>query len=381
LFVLVVGSQVVRTALLGWRGASSNVVESAWPSHPQVLTSSIMADVGKAAAEGDEPGEPTLAELRQLAASEPLAVEPMLIQGAVALRSGDYKRAEALLLEARRRGPRSPGARYLLGDVYLRTGRPLQAMAEMAVLNRLIPAASMQLAPALAQYAMTPGAGASGQVASILAAYPELEQPLLAELAKEPKNADLVLLLAGRSRSRTASPPWQRVLLNSMIKTGEHAKARAIWAKLARVPEAEPGLFNAAFQPINAPPPFNWEITGGSGGVAEAREGGLEILYFGRDDVVFARQTLLLRPGRYRLQMNVTARSGDPAAAAWSVSCLGAKEALIDLPLRSGAVGADFSVPGGCPVQEIRLRAEGKEFPEQADFRIADLRLGKAGAR
>ncbi len=338
-----------------------------------------MAGVGAAAAQAEDPAEPTLAELRRLAASEPLAVEPMLVHGAVALRKGDYRRAEALLLEARRRAPRSPGARYLLGDLYLRTGRALPAMAEMAVLNRLVPAASMQLAPALAQYSTTPRA--SGQVAAILAAYPELEQPLLAELAKEPKNADLVLALAGRTRTRSANPPWQRVLLNSLIRNGQHGKAHAIWAELAGVPAGEPGLFNAAFQPINAPPPFNWDIAGGSGGVAEAREGGLEILYFGREDVIFARQTLLLRPGRYRLQMNVTARSGDPAAAAWIVSCLGVKEPLLELPLRSGAVGAEFTVPGGCPVQEIRLRAEGKEFSEQADLRIADLRLGKAGAR
>ncbi len=379
MFVLIAGAQVIRTALLAWRGASSGIAESSWPSHPQVLTSSIMAGVGAAAAQGEDPAEPTLAQLRRLAASEPFAVEPMLVHGAIALRSGDYRRAEPLILEARRRGPRSPGARYLLGDLYLRTARPLQAMAEMAVLNRLIPGASMQLAPALAQYATMPGA--RGQVAAIVAAYPELEQPLLVEVAKEPKNADLVLTLAGRSRTRSATAPWQRVLLNTLIKNGEHGKAYAIWAKLAGVPTGEPGLFNAAFQPIGAPPPFNWDIAGGSGGVAEAREGGLEILYFGRDDLVFARQTLLLRPGRYRLQMTVTARSGDPGAAAWTVTCRGVKQSLLELPLRAGAVGAEFSVPGGCPVQEIRLRAQGKEFAEQADFRIADLRLGKAGAR
>ena len=379
MFVLVAGAQVVRTALLLSQGAASSPARKTWPGHPQVLTSTIMAEVGTAAGQGEEPPEATLEQLRLLTSKEPLALEPMLIHGAIALRGGDYRRAEALLLEARRRGPRSPGARYLLGDLYLRSGRPLDAMGQMAVLNRLVPAASIQLAPALAQYATTPGA--SGQVAAILAAYPELEQPLLTELAKEPKNADLVVALAARSRSQSATAPWQRVLLNTLIRNGEHGKAYAMWARLAGVPAGEPGLFNAGFQSINAPPPFNWDIGGGNGGVAEAREGGLEILYFGRDDLVFARQTLLLRPGRYRVQMTVTARSGDPAVAAWVVACLGAKEALLKLPLRSGPVGAEFTVPGGCPAQEIRLRAEGKEFSEQADFRIADLRLGKAGAQ
>lgn len=379
MFVIVAGAQIVRTVLLSSNGASSSIAVSTWPLHPQVQTSAIMAAVGGAAAKGEQPPERTLQQLRSLTSKEPLALEPLLVHGAIAVRSGDFARAEALLVEARRRAPRSPAARYLLGDLYLRSGRALQAMAEMAVLNRLMPAASMQLAPALAQYATTPGA--SGNVRAILDGYPELEQPLLAELAKDPRNADLVLALASAGRSEAATPAWQRVLLRALINGGDYARAHAIWARLAGVKAGEPGLFNPAFQPIGAPPPFNWDIAGGSGGVAEAKSGGLEILYFGREDVVFARQTMLLRTGRYRLQMTVSTRSGDPLAAAWTVTCLGGRQRLLELPLKAqGQVSAEFTVPGGCPAQEIALRAEGKEFPEQADFRVADLRLSKAGA-
>ena len=44
-----------------------------------------------------------------------------------------------------------------MGDLYLRTDRPVDAMAEMAVLNRLLPTGSQQLAPSLAAYAKAPG--------------------------------------------------------------------------------------------------------------------------------------------------------------------------------------------------------------------------------
>lgn len=100
--------------------------------------------------------------------------------------------------------------------------------------------------------------------------------------------------------------------------------------------------------------------------------------------MLFAQQTMLLEPGRYRLDLNVQARSGDPQSASWRVTCLRSRQRLLDLPLRlgsrSGPIGADFSVPPGCPAQQIELRAEGKEFPEQSDFRVEQLRLTKAGA-
>lgn len=383
LFVLVAGAQVARTALLSSSGASSSVAQSTSPEHPQVLTSTIMAAVGAAAAKGEEPGAATLRQLERLAVKEPLAPEPLLVHGAIAVRGGDYRRAEALLVEARRRAPRSPAGRYLLADLYLRSGRAMPAMAEMAVLNRLIPASSMQLAPALAAYTATPGA--LGQVRAILAAYPELEQPLLAQLAQEPKNINLVLALAKPRPSDRATPGWQRNMLTALINAGSYERAYRMWARFAGVKPVAPGLFNPGFQPINAPPPFNWEFARGSGGVAEATSGGLDVLYFGREDVLFAHQTMLLPPGRYRLAMQLNVRSGDPRSSAWRVTCLRSRQQLLELPLsvgsRSGPLAGDFTVPGGCPAQRIELRAVSKEFPEQADFRIAQLRLAKAGGQ
>ncbi|HKH29191.1 MAG TPA: tetratricopeptide repeat protein, partial [Sphingomicrobium sp.] len=157
-----------------------------------------MDDVGEAAARGSAPDQQTLARLEQLAGREPLSAQPFLVQGAIATREGDYERAERLLTIARQRAPRSPAARYLMGDLYLRANRPVDAMAEMAVLNRLLPAGSQQLAPSLAAYAKVPGS--LPQIRAILASYPEIEEPLLATMSSDVTNTGAILQLASYSK-------------------------------------------------------------------------------------------------------------------------------------------------------------------------------------
>ena len=100
--------------------------------------------------------------------------------------------------------PRSPATRFLLADLYLRSGRPIQAMGEMAVLNRFVPASAAGLAPALAAYARD--RGTLPQIKAILKSYPELEEPLLAQLSEDARNADAILALASTKREPIAAP-------------------------------------------------------------------------------------------------------------------------------------------------------------------------------
>lgn len=330
-----------------------------------------MAGVGQAAARGEDPGRETLAALQALAAADPLASEPFLIQGAMALRSGDLRRAERLLSEARQRTPRAPAARYLLADLYLRTGRPLPALVEMSVLNRLLPQASLQLPPALAAYAKTPGA--AGQLGAIVRAYPELKPALLDQLSADAANAELVLSLAGKD----PDGPWRGKLVQALLDAGNHAKARRVWEQLsgAKVPAA--GLFNPGFEASEAPPPFNWQLANDGGGVADGGSRALDVLYYGRSDMVLAAQTLLLPPGTYRLGMRVRGDVGEPGSVRWIVRCLGGGEPLLELPLPAEA-GA-FQVPADCKVQRLELVAVGQEFPKQAQFSVGGLQLTRVG--
>lgn len=335
-----------------------------------------MKDVGTAAGKGEEPGSQTLFKLRQLAARQPLSWEPFLVEGAIELRKGKLVRAGNLIESARDRAPRSPAARYLLADVYLKSNRPLQAMGEMAVLNRLVPAASVQLAPSLAGYARTPGA--IPQIRQILASYPELETPLLAKLSWDPNNADLILSLASKKRAAGPAPDWQRLMLTTLVNNGQYEKAFAIWQRLAGVPNLRGGFYDPGFVETSAPPPFNWQLAQGAGGVAERNSGELQILYFGRDNAELASQVLLLPPGRYRLQMTL---SGElPQAASWRVTCLPANRDIASIPLaKTGPAGGEFNVPGDCKAQRVTLAAQASDLPDSVDFRISDLRLARIG--
>lgn len=230
---------------------------------PDALPVRIMTDVGTAAARGKAPSDRTMADVHRLAIQRPLNWEPFLVQGAIALRQADYARAELLILDAKLRAPRSPAARFLLAQAYLQTNRPVEAMAEMAVLNRLLPSASAQLAPALADYARAPGA--VRQIRTILQSYPELETPLLAKLSSDPDNTDLILALSTSKQPAGPAPDWQRLLLTTLINAKQYDKAYAIWRKMAGAPDLRGGFYNPDFADQAAPPPFNWQFTPGAG--------------------------------------------------------------------------------------------------------------------
>lgn len=333
-----------------------------------------MGDVGRAAAAGQAPGNKTLAKVEKLAVAQPLSAEPFLVHAAMALREGDIVRAERLLLAARQRAPRSPAARYLLGDLYIRTGRPVQAMTEMAVLNRLIPSAGARLAPALAEYARTPGA--VPKLRAILGSYPELETPVLASLASSPGNAGLILSLASANSANGPAPDWQRLMLITLVNSGEYEKAHAIWRRLARVPNLRGGFYNPDFSDRVAPAPFNWQFAQGAGGVAEPGPDGLQVIYFGRDNVDLAQQLLLLPTGRYRIEMNVSGDLAAEGSLGWKVTCVGANAEFFRLPLRaSGSIAGEFAVTPACKAQRIALAAEAPDVPDAADFRVSGLQL------
>lgn len=374
-FVLVAGIWIVRSTIVDLSGGTSEAARSAWPSHPDVLSAGVMEQVGLAAARGQEPGPRTMAAVRQLAIEQPFSPFPFLVHGALAARRGEYPRAELLLLQARQRAPRAPAARFMLADLYLRTGRALPAMREMAVLNRLVPGMAGQLAPALAAYAATPGA--VPELRSLLNRYPELTAGLMVALSADATNDRVLLQLADASGA--SSGDWQRVVLNAMIARGAYAEAYTLWTRFADVEPRRSSLFNPGFSPVGAPPPFNWELAKGSGGFAEPRSGSLEVLYYGREDLALASQLLLLQPGAYRLAMNVRVTEGVPSALRWTLTCAGTARPLMNLPLGPARLTGSFVVPEGCAAQRLELRAVADERNDRAGLTIGALQLTKLG--
>lgn len=331
-----------------------------------------MGQVGEAAANGGNPSQATLRQLQAVATSDPLRTEPFLVEGALAERAGAYDRAKQLLEQARLRDPRSAAARYLYADTSVRQGRVVEGLKEMAVLSRLVPSAAIQLVPALAQFARTPGS--SGKLAGILAENPQLRNPLLVALAANPDNAELIVALAGppSKTSNSDTRAWQARLLLGMIAQGNYQRAYDFWRRFALLPAGEqPLLFNGNFRDLPAPPPFNWAFSASPAGIAEPGPQGLRVLYYGRQDAVLATQTLILPPGTYRFDAPA---SGDIVAGAlsWTLGCVGSRSYLLNVGLGGPKPTAGtFAVPAsGCPAQELQLNGFQEDSPEDSDIRI-----------
>lgn len=344
---------------------------------PAALASKAMAGIGQAAAQGTDPDEMTFRGLRAVAVSDPLRTEPFLVEAAMAEKGGDYDRAKQLLLQARSRDPRSAAARYLYADTAVRQGRIVEGLREMAVLSRLVPGASIQLVPALAQFARTPGS--HDKLAGILAQNPQLKNPLLIALAANPDNAGLIVALAGPPSAKPTpdTTAWQTRLLDGLVERGEYNRAYELWRHFAQLPQGPPSfLFNARFRQLAAPPPFNWDLNSSDAGIAEAGNGNLRVLFYGRQEAVLASQLLLLPPGSYRLLSPVVGQIV-PSALSWTVTCVGAKASLVELPLdRSGLQQATLSVPeASCMAQLLQLNGKMQDSPQNVDIQIGPLQI------
>lgn len=353
----------------------------AFASHPDALADGAMGEIGASAARGGSVPPSARQAMASVARKAPLVPDPFLVEGTIAQMVGESSRAERLFLEARDRDPRSQGARYFLADRYLKTNRILPGLVELGALTRLSEKASQPLVPALAAYAKTPGAIA--ELRRFFDFAPATRDSTLALLSEDSRNAPLILSLAPETLDGAAPADWHGRLIQSLIRAGDYAGADALWSRVSGV--ANRGLlFNPQFRVSSAPPPFNWQFSTGSAGVADpSGSGGLDVIYYGRADVSLASQLLRLAPGRYRLAMRVEGPS-QASGLAWTIICVPSSKALVQLPLGTvgkGMIAADFAVPpGDCPAQAIELRGRPANSEATEQFTISNLRLDSLAA-
>jgi tetratricopeptide (TPR) repeat protein len=380
LLALVMGLEIARLTVAN-RVADDDPAFAAWlaPGSPSANVSAGMAAVGRAAAQGRDPDQLTMDRFRAAAAAAPLAPEPFLLHGALAERAGDLQRARILLDQARLRNPRSTAALYLLADISVRENDVLAALSDIATLARLLPAASMQVIPSLAQFARTPGA--EKELGAVLEANPKLKRPLLISLAADPANAELVLSLAGSDSASldTDARSWKALLVRGFVARGDYDRAYRIWRNFAGLPaNASPLVFNGDFRRTPAPPPFDWSYASGTGGVAEPDSGRLHVLYYGRDNnFILATQLLLLPPGVYRLRSPVT-HTGAGQSLGWNIACAKSGSQLLDSPIGGGVL--EFTVQEGCPAQTLTLRGRSSDTPQDVDALIGPVSIQKAAS-
>lgn len=366
----------IRSALVtAYLPTDLEAAATIWEEHPRVLAALSQLAIAEAAAQQTPLPPDASARIAELAERAPLAHEPFVAAGAVALSAEQHQqhvKAEQLLLAARTRAPRSTVTRYLLAELYGRENRLGPALRELAVVRRLTPTLSEPLVAALARFVQREGH--VQELRAVLRADPELEASLLSALASDPKNADLILSLADSQRGSEATPPWVQKLLASLVEAGEFRKAHALWLQFAPADQSRAAEW--VFARSAYPSPFTWQFTEESAGSAVPAGNGLEVFYSGRQTVNLASKLVLLPAGSYTMSLVVSGTPPSSDTVRWSVTCLPSEEKIADLPvMKSGRLSAQFDVAETCVAQKFELKGLAQSIPETATFTISEMRV------
>ncbi|MBA3668751.1 MAG: hypothetical protein H0W71_01590 [Sphingomonas sp.] len=334
-----------------------------------------MVGIARSAGHRQPVAAATLALMDDAAIKSPLSSEPFLVRGVEASLSGDQLTGARAFIQAQRREPRSTPAAYFLADYYLRAGKPHQGLRQATLLARLSPGGVATAAPYVAAYAQNPSNWR--EIRALFRSDKSIQDNVLMALARDGKNAGVILAIADRSH-RSATSPWLPTLLQSLVRNGDFGRARVIWASVARV-NTSPGtwLYDATFSDPAAPPPFNWQLTSSHLGIAERQPNHrLRVLYYGADDGVLASQLLLLRPGTYRLRAAVASGGIHPEKLSWLLRCNKSSNPLSSIPLDAAAQrGWTFKVPANCHAQWLELWGRSEDVPQQAEATLGGLQL------
>lgn len=375
------------SAVDGLVGKYPTVAAAVAPNDPRVTVALAMAEF-RARGGAVTPAAAAAAQRSLLKA--PLAEEPFLLAAVDALVARDDARAVRLLREARRRNPRSRTTRLLLLDRSLRAGRVAEAGADISILSNLIPEATKVLVPELAKFAADPATAAALQ--RTLEADPGMRNAVLEHLTANGADPELILRLAdlpAPNGTPLGQAPWQSALMNRLVAEGEVAAAYELWKRFAGIaaPGRKTSVYDGRFEGLPGQPPFNWNLSTGTAGVAERGSGPvLNVDYYGRDAADFATQLLMLPPGRHRLSFQVEgSATGEGSRLGWRLLCNGQSQPLAELPLveigyAPTRLATEFTVPAnGCASQWLALSGNPGEFPKAQIVTISDVRVEKAG--
>lgn len=381
LAALLLAVQVVRNAaVLALAGMRPAYAARIWAGHPAIETGLAMTEIARAS-RARQPTPPSAFALIGAAAEKaPLAPEPYLVRGVQAGLAGDANAAERAFEAAQWRNPRSLPAAYFLAESYFRSGNVSGGLKEVAALARLSPDGGTAAVPYLAQYAADRANWPA--LRQLFRSDPRLARPVLVALASNISTVPAALALVDPREA--GIPQWLVPMVDTLIKAGDYGRARAVWARAAgpAIPTGEL-LHDADFRDGLAPPPFNWQLTSSTVGLAERQPGGrLHILFYGNEDGTLASQLLLLPPGSYRLSMKLAGDSARAHALTWSLWCDKAAQPLFSVTLDVAAArGWQFQVPAGCQAQWLKLSGVSGDVPQQIDVAVGGLVLAKAGPR
>jgi len=375
---LLIAAQIVRNAAVSALAeAKPAAAAKAWSGHPASEIGLAMTEIARSSRARQPIPQWAFAKIEDAAAKAPLAAEPFLVRGVQAQVTGDGAAAQRAFEAAQWRNPRSLPAAYFLADRYFRSGNVPGGLREVGALARLSPDGGTAAVPYLTQYAMSSANWPA--LRSLFATNPHVAQPVLIMLASDVKTVPAALALA--TPRETGNQPWLGAVVDTLIKAGDYSQARAAWVRMAGPgSRSDELLHDANFRDTSSPPPFNWQLTSSTVGLAERQRGALHVLFYGDEDGTLASQLILLPPGGYRLSLRL---AGDPARAhalTWAVWCDKAPQPLASVTLDVAAArGWQFQVPAGCQAQWLKLSGVSGAMPQQVDISITALTLTREG--
>ena len=375
---LLIAAQIVRNAAVSALAETKPAAAAkAWSGHPASEIGLAMTEIARSSRARQPIPQWAFAKIEDAAAKAPLAAEPFLVRGVQAQVAGDGAAAQRAFEAAQWRNPRSLPAAYFLADRYFRSGNVTGGLREVGALARLSPDGGTAAVPYLTQYAMSSANWPA--LRSLFATNPQVAQPVLIMLASDVKTVPAALALA--TPRETGNQPWLGAVVDTLIKAGDYSQARAAWVQMAGPgSRSDELLHDANFRDTSSPPPFNWQLTSSTVGLAERQRGALHVLFYGDEDGTLASQLILLPPGGYRLSLRL---AGDPARAhalTWAVWCDKAPQPLASVTLDVAAArGWQFQVPAGCQAQWLKLSGVSAAMPQQVDISITALTLTREG--
>lgn len=377
---LLVAAQVVRNSAVDAL-ATLHPDEAArlWATHPAVEISRGFAEIGRAARDRGSVDQHTFAMIDDAAAKSPLSSEPYLVRGVQENMAGDPATASRAFVAAQWRDPRSLPAAYFLADYYFRTGQVLKGLEQTTLLARLSPGGAAAVAPFVAAYARNPSNWP--QMRALFRSQEGFEDQVLTVLARDPANTNAVLALVDPAH-RKPSSPWLPTLLQSLVSSGDYARARAIWLSIGGGNESDQLIYDTSFSNPGPPPPFNWTLGSSTVGLAERQPGKrLHVIFYGNNDGVLASELVVLPQGSYRMQMQIVGSAVHPETLHWSIRCDKAQDPISTIGISDAAShGWSFQVPADCPAQWLELSGRSGDISQQSEAVITGLTLSRGGS-
>jgi len=312
------------------------------------------------------------------------ALSQAALEATLAGRSGV---ARPIMQEVVRRNPRAKAGRIWLMADALRRGDLPTATGHIERLMAIDPTQSLGYFPILADIAKQ--RGGERVIADVLARGPMWRAQFLGFLTTRGVAPERIFRLnnglAGATRGGAEAA--QSALIQQFIDRGDYDGAYIAWVNflppstLTKVTT----VYDGGFAGLPGPHPFNWTFGDNDAASVGIDPGhGLHIEYSGAQSVRLASQTILLKPGTYRLDYTVqgSGEVADGGTIAWHLSCLPGNKPILELPVsgltdRATARAARFTVPADCNPQLLSLDATLGTFPQSRSLNIAQVAINK----